>query len=352
MRKLLIFLILTMVMAVGAACGENSLEDDSSGETTAEGNTEEGESGNTEGDTYEIRLAENQPEDYPTTVGDEAFAEMVEERSDGRIQVDVYAGGQLGDERSSMEQVQTGSIEMVRTNASPLSEFSDTIGVLAMPYLFESEEAKWEVLNSEVGDELLDTVLDEANMQGLAFYDSGSRHLYNSQKPVESPEDLEGMQIRVQESDLMVTLMEAFGASPTTMAFEEVYSGLEQGVVDGAENNFPSYYSTNHYEVADYYTLNAHSGVPEVLLMSGDLWKEMSEEDQELVRQAAKDSVEKQREAWDELRQEARTAIEDNGNEIIEIDDTSEWREAAQPVYDEYGGEYQEWIDRIEEAQQ
>ncbi|WP_158734845.1 TRAP transporter substrate-binding protein [Alteribacillus sp. YIM 98480] len=354
MKKISLSTVLGLLLIVGTACGEEGTEETegTADVETEEANADESDSNGeaAEGDTYEIKLAENQPDDYPTTIGDKAFAEMVDERSDGRIQVEVFSGGQLGDERSVLEQVQIGSIEMARTNASPLTEFSEDIGVLSMPYLFENDEAMWDVLLSEVGDDLLDS-LNDASMQGLAFYDSGSRSLYNAERPINGPDDVDGLQIRVQESDMMVDLIEALGGSPTTMAFEEVYSGLETGVVDGAENNFPSYYSTNHYEVAEYYTLNAHSTVPEVLVMAEDVWNQMSEEDQQIVREAAQDSIEVQREAWDELVEESRETIEENGNQITEVDDYTDWREAVEPLYEKYGTEYQDWIDRIEEAQ-
>ncbi|TSB47268.1 TRAP transporter substrate-binding protein [Alkalicoccobacillus porphyridii] len=303
----------------------------------------------TDEDTYLIRLGENQPEDYPTMAGNLAFAEIVEERTNGRITIDIYSGGQIGDERSSLEHVQIGSIGMARSNASTLSEFATTIGVLSMPYLFESEEAMWNVLKSDIGDDLLDS-LHEAGYQGLTFYDSGSRHIYNTKKPIESPEDLQGLQIRVQESQVMISMVEALGATASTMSFSEVYSALQTGVVDGAENNFPSFYTTNHFEVANHLSLNAHGLTPEVLLISKELFDGMSEEDQNILVEAAEEASDVQREAWDELEQEALEHIEDRVN-IVEIDDFSEWRETVQPVYDQYGGQFQEWIDRIEAAQ-
>ncbi|MFB5661088.1 TRAP transporter substrate-binding protein [Alteribacillus sp. HJP-4] len=329
--------IASLVVVMIAGCAQKTPENTDS-------------AGASEKNTYEIVLAENQPDDYPTTIGDKAFAEMVEERSDGRIQVDVFSGGQLGDERSALEQVQIGSIEMTRTNASPLVDFSEDIGVLSMPYLFENEEAMWDVLLSDIGTDLLNS-LEDAGMQGLAFYDSGSRHLYNTERPIEEPEDMKDLKIRVQPSNMMIDLIDTLGGSPSTMSFSEVYSGLETGVVDGAENNLPSFYTTNHYEVADYYTLNAHSTVPEVLIMSDDFWNELSEEDQEIVWSAAQDSIEIQREAWAELEEEAAAALEENGNEVIEINDYSSWREAVQPLYEKYGPKYEDWIDRIDEAQ-
>ena len=311
------------------------------------GSVENSSAGEKDTETIVFRLAENQPEDYPTTIGDKEFARLVEERTNGRYKIEVYHSGQLGDERSVIEQVQLGSIDFARVNASPLTEFSDAIGVLSLPYLFDNADHMWEVLNGEVGDELLAT-LEDAGMIGLAFYDSGERHFYNTVRPIHSPEDLKGLKIRTQQSQLIIDLVEALGASATPISYEEVYSALQTGVIDGAENNFPSYYTSRHYEVANYYTLSAHSSVPEVLLASSSTWEKLSEEDKEIFRKAAKDSVEVQRKAWAELVEKSRKLIEENGNEIIEISDYTEWREAVQPIYDKYGQEFAEWIERIQ----
>ncbi|WP_449354497.1 TRAP transporter substrate-binding protein DctP [Virgibacillus natechei] len=333
-----LFSILFFVVIVLAACGGES-EDASSEEGNDDGSSEE---------TVTLTLAENHPDDYPTTVGDKKFAELVEEKTDGRYEIEVYSGGQLGEESEVLEQVQLGTIELARVNAIPLTEFSESIGVLSMPYLFEDEEEKWGKLNGEVGQDLLGT-LDGSGLVGFTFYDSGERSFYNNVRPVETPEDMEGLQLRVQSSDLAIAIVESLGASATPMEYGEVYSALQTGVIDGAENNFPSYYTSNHYEVAEYFTVNGYQGTPEVLLGSQDLWDDLSDEDKEAFKEAAMESVDVQREAWAELTEEAREAVTENGSELIEVDDTEEWREAVQPVYDEYGDQYSEWIDRFTE---
>lgn len=333
-EKLFMYIAFVLMIVFATAC---------SGES-------ESASGGSSDEPKVLKLAENQPEDYPTTIGAKKFAELVEEKTDGRYKVEVYAGGQLGDEKSVIEQVQLGSIDLARVNATPLTEFSDDIGVLALPYLFKDEESMWEILQGDIGNELLSS-LEESQMMGLAFYDSGKRSFYNSVRPVEKPSDLEGLKIRVQQSEMVIDMVEALGASATPMAFEEVYSALQTGVIDGAENNFPSYYQTAHYEVANYYTLDGHSTVPEVLMSSSKLWNELNEEDKQAFKEAAAESISVQREAWAKLVEESKKKIKENGNEIIEIDDVTPWREAVQPVYDKYGKEYQQWIDKIEKAQ-
>ncbi|TWT27753.1 TRAP transporter substrate-binding protein [Planomicrobium sp. CPCC 101110] len=331
MKTLSILVIMTIVALVLAACGSGSTS--GSGGSSGEG-------------TITLKLAENQPDDYPTTIGDKEFARLVEEKTEGRYKIEVYSGGQLGEETNSIEQVQLGSIDLARVNASPLSQFAEEIGVTSMPFLFESEEEKWEKLNGDVGRELLDT-LDGSNMVGLAFYDSGERSFYNTKREVKTPEDMKGLKIRVQNSEMSIAVVEALGASATPMEYGEVYSSLQTGVIDGAENNFPSYYTSNHYEVAPYYTVNGYTGTPEVVIASQKLWDTLSDEDKELFREAALESVEVQREAWAELTEESKAAVVEGGSKLVEVDDIKQWRDAVQPVYDKYGDQYKEWIEKL-----
>lgn len=294
-----------------------------------------------------LRLADNHPEDFPTVIGDKKFAELVEEKTDGRYKIEVYAGGQLGDEKSIVELLQLGAIDLTRVNATPLTEFSKDIGVLALPYLFEDEETKWEHLNGELGREILDT-FDGSNLVGLAFYDSGERNIYNSKRAIETPADMKGLKIRVQPSELAIDIFRSFGASATPMEYGEVYSAIQTGVIDGGENNWPSYYSSNHFEVAGYFTQNKYSGPPEVLLASQKLWDQLSESDKEIFLEAALESVETQREAWAELTEKSIEAIIEKGNEVHEVTDFTPWREAVEPVYEKYGNQYKDWIDKIQ----
>lgn len=301
--------------------------------------------------TTVLRLADNHPDDYPTVIGDKKFAELVEEKTNGRYKIEVYSGGQLGSEKSIVELLQLGAIDLTRVNTMPLTEFSKDVGVLSLPYLFADEESKWEQLNGELGRELLDT-FEGTNLIGLAFYDSGERSIYNSKKTVKTPADLKGMKIRVQPSELGIDVFKAFGASATPMDYGEVYSAIQTGVIEGGENNWPSYYTSNHFEVAGYFTQNNYSGPPEILLSSQRLWDQLSPEDRELFREAALESVEVQRQAWAELTQKSKEAVIAKGNEVTEITDFTPWREAVEPVYEKYGGAYKKWIDKIQENEE
>ena len=208
-----------------------------------------------------LRLGETHVADYPTTRGDLEFSRLVEERTGGRIRIEVYHGKQLGEEKAVIEQVQFGAIDFTRVSISPLAAFAPAFDALQMPYLYRDEDHMWKVLNGPIGEEFLNS-LEPADFVGLCWYDSGARNFYNSRREIKSVADLKGLKIRVQESKLMMGLVSALGAVPTPMPFGEVYSALQTGVIDGAENNWPSYFSTSHYEVAKYFTLDGHTRVP------------------------------------------------------------------------------------------
>jgi tripartite ATP-independent transporter DctP family solute receptor len=293
-----------------------------------------------------LRLAETHGADYPTTKGDYEFARLVEERTNGRIKIEVYPGSQLGEERAVIEQVQFGAIDFTRVSISPLAAFSPNFNALQMPYLYRSADHMWEVLNSPIGDEFLDS-MEPAGFVGLSWFDSGARSFYNSVRPIKSVADLNGLKIRVQESDLMVGLVEALGAVATPMPFGEVYSAIQTGVIDGAENNWPSYYSTSHYEVAQYYTLDEHTRVPEITIASKISMDKLSAEDQAIIKQAAKDSMPFQIKAWADYEKVAEDAVVANGNEIYRLPDNSEFQAAMKPLYDALSPELQEVVAKI-----
>lgn len=296
-----------------------------------------------------LRLADNQPDNYPTVVGDREFARLVKERTNGRIEIAVYPGAQLGDEKTTIEQVQLGSIDFVRVNAAPLTAFNKQLEVLSLPFLFSGSDHLWKVLNGPIGDQLLDS-LKTAKMVGLTYYDSGARSFYNSKRPVARPSDLKGLKIRVQQADIFIEMVKVLGGSPVPMAYGQVYNALETGVVDGAENNYPSYYSTNHYKPAKYYTENRHTMTPEILVASQATWNKLSPDDQKIILQAAKESQAAQRKAWDELEAKAKKAVTDNGNTITQVD-VAEWQKAVQPLYEKYGQQYKDLIEKIRAVQ-
>lgn len=296
-----------------------------------------------------FRLAENQPEDYPTTIGDKAFAKMVEERTNGRIKIEVYAGGVLGDEKSVIEAIQMGGLDFARVNAQPLSDFDKELMVLSLPYLFRDANHLWTVLNGPIGQQFLDG-LQKNRIVGLAYYDSGARSFYNSKRVVAVPADLKGLKIRVQQSELMMGLVTALGASPTPMPYAEVYTGLQSGVIDGAENNWPSYYSTSHYEVTKFYTLDRHSMTPEVLMASKVTWDKIAPEDQKIIRAAARESQDVQIKAWKEYEDKSIAAVKAKGNTITEVKDFKAWQDAVEPIYKKFGADFADTIQKIRDT--
>jgi tripartite ATP-independent transporter DctP family solute receptor len=216
--------------------------------------------------SYEFKLAETHNKDYPTTRADEYFARLVKERSKGKINIKVYHSKQLGEEKAVIEQVQAGTIDFTRVSISPMANFYKPLNVLQMPYLYKNEVHMWKVLNSSIGDKLLAAV-EKSGFAGLCYFSAGARSFYTREKVI-TPQDLKGLKIRVQQSALMVDMVKSFGAVAQPMPFGEVYSAIQTSVIDGAENNWPSYFSTGHYEVATCYILDEHTRVPEILVAS------------------------------------------------------------------------------------
>lgn len=293
------------------------------------------------------KLAENQPSDYPTTAGDLEFARLVKAGTNGRISIDVQPSGIFGDEKSVIEALQDGSIAFARVNAQPLSDVYAPLGVFSLPFIFADEDQQWKVLDGPIGDEILDG-MKSADLVGLAYYDSGSRNLYNTKKEIKTPEDLKGMKIRVQQSQMMVDMVEALSATAVPLPYGEVYAALQSGEIDGAENNWPSYYSTSHFEVAPYYSLNGLTMTPEVLIVSKSVWDDLSAEDQKIVKEAARQSEAAQRAAWKEYEDKSISAIQASGkNTFTEVADISAFQNAVAPLYEKYGAKYKDLIEKI-----
>ena len=312
------------------------------------GGKKEASQGDAQKPKYSFRLAEAHPSDYPTTLGDKRFAELVNEKSKGRIQIKVFSDAQLGDEKSVIQQIQMGSIEFTRISTGTLAEFNKQFGVFSLPFIFDNDEHVWKFLNSDSGKQML-TNLEKSKMMGLAYYSSGSRSFY-TKNPVKSPEDLKGMKIRVIQNAINVDLMRAFGASATPMAYGEVFSALQTGVIDGAENNPPSYLTANHHQAVKNYILDSHQRVPEVLMVSKATWDKLSEEDRTIIKQAALESVQFQKDAWNKFETDALNKLKQNGVIVTEVKDNKPWKDAAKAVIEKYGTEYKAELEAIEKS--
>ncbi|MFO8055905.1 MAG: TRAP transporter substrate-binding protein [bacterium] len=282
-----------------------------------------------------LMAADDHPLSYPTTQGLVFMDKYLTKKTDGRISLDIFPNKTLGDEKSTIEQTQLGIIDINRVNVNPLVQICPDLGVLALPYIFRNTEHMHAVLDGPLGEKLL-LELKDKNLIGLCYYDSGARSFYNTERPIKEPADLEGLKIRVQKSEIMIDMVKALGGSPTPMAFGEVYSALQTGVIQGAENNWPSYDYTGHYLAADYYSLDQHSMAPEMVAISRRTWEGLSREDRTLIKEAALASVPHQRKLWRELAKEAEKKIRKHGNQINKIPDKSKFIEAMEPVYEEH----------------
>jgi tripartite ATP-independent transporter DctP family solute receptor len=282
-----------------------------------------------------LRSSDTHPEGYPTVVAVQKMGEMLEERTGGKLCIEVFHSAQLGQEKDTIEQTQFGVIDMNRVSLGPFNNIIEETQVPSLPFIFRSTDHMHRVMDGPVGQQILDAFSDH-DLVGLAFYDGGSRSFYNSQRPIRSIEDLAGMKFRVMQSDIFVDMVAALGANATPMPYGEVYSSIQTGVIDGAENNWPSYDSSGHFEVAKYYTLNQHLIVPEVLVMSKTSFDKLSAEEQEIVRQAARDSVPLMRELWQEREKVSEQRVRDAGVEIITDIDKTPFIEAMVPVYQKY----------------
>lgn len=293
-----------------------------------------------------LRLSDTHPDGFVTVRADKEFARLVEENSKGRIKVEVYPGGQLGDEKSVIEQVQFGAIDLVRTSISPLAEFDKELSALMLPYLYRDTEHMFKVLDGPIGEKIFKN-LENYKFEGLCWFDAGSRNFYNTKKEVKKPDDLKGLKIRVQENKMMMDLVKALGASPTPMAYSEVYSALQTGVIDGAENNWASYLSSNHFEVAKYITTDEHTRVPEVIIMSKITWDKLSADDQKIIKDAAVKAGLYQRQEWQKDEEAAKNQLKDKGVKITTLESNSEFQDKIKVLYDEYGKEYKDLINEI-----
>lgn len=275
------------------------------------------------------------PADFPTVRAVEAMSNMLRERTDGRLSIKVFSGGQLGSERDALEITIFGGLDMNRISAAPLNSLAPMTVVACLPFLFQSAAHMRKSLHGQPGRVILDS-LEEHGLIGLCFYDSGARSFYNTKKPIKTPSDLEGMKLRVQSSDLYVSMISALGADATPMFLGEVYQSLVQGVIDGAENNWPSYEAGRHYEVAGYYSLTRHVMAPEVLTMSRYRWRSLSDADKQAVMDCARESVPYMTQLWDERVEAAKKNIIASGVQVNEVDDITEFSELMKPVWERF----------------
>ncbi len=280
-----------------------------------------------------LKLAHGLDVTHSVHKGMEYMAERVKEKSNGTLTIDIYPNGQLGSERQCLELLQIGSLSMTKVSAAVMENFAPKMQVLSLPYLFEDREQAFRVLRGEIGKQLL-TESEKYWLRGLTYFDAGYRSFY-TKEPVRQTADLAGKKIRVQESVTAMNLVRTLGGSPTPISWGELYTALQQGVVDGAENNPPSFYLSRHYEVCKYYTLNEHTFVPDILVIGTEAWNRLTLEEQQWLQEAADEATTKQIDLWRQSEQEALKAVIAAGVEIIQPDKTL-FAEKTKQLFEQY----------------
>lgn len=287
--------------------------------------------------TKEIKLAHGLDVTHSVHEAMEYMAKKVAEKSDGQLTVEIYPNAQLGSERECLELLQIGSLGMTKVSASVMESFAPNFKVYSLPYIFKNKEHHYQVLEGEIGQKML-TAGEKYWLRGLCYYDAGSRSFYTAKKPVDEPGDLSGLKIRVQASNTAINMVQAFGGSATPISWGELYTALQQGVVDGAENNPPSFYLSRHYEVCKYYSLNEHTMVPDILLISTHVWNDLTPQEQQWLQEAVDESLVVQRELWAASEQEALEAVKKAGVEVT-TPDKEPFARLVEPLYESYKNE-------------
>ncbi|MCJ7874437.1 TRAP transporter substrate-binding protein [Phaeobacter sp. J2-8] len=273
-------------------------------------------------------------EGYPNTVAMDKFAELLDEKTGGEISLQMFHGGTLGSQPDGIEQVRLGGLAIGNFNLGPIGPIAPAANVVSLPFIFKNVDHMFRVLESE-GGEAIAAGMAEKGLYPLAWYDAGARSFY-SQKPIETPADVVGLKVRVMNNDLFTGMISALGGNPSPMAFSEVYQSLKTGVVDGAENNWPSYELTGHYEVAGYYSLSQHLIIPECLCINADTWAGLSDDMKVAVKEAAQELAVLQRELWKEREAASQTKVMEAGVNFNEIPNKTAFQEAMAPVYEAY----------------
>jgi tripartite ATP-independent transporter DctP family solute receptor len=297
-----------------------------------------------------FKASDVQPAGYPTVVATENLGKKLEAATNGRLSVQMFPSMQLGGEKETIEQTQIGAIQMLRVSAGSVGPIVDDINVVNMPFLFKNMAHAEKMMDGPIGQELLDKITANANagLIALCWMNAGARSLYNTKKSIKAIEDLKGMKFRVIGNPIFIDMMNALGGNGVAMGYDQVFSSLQTGVIDGAENNPPSYVFSNHYTAAKYFSLTEHLVIPEVLVFSKKAWASVSPEDQNLLKKFAREAQLEERELWNKYEQQAMEKAKAAGCQIVEIADKKPFQDAVKPVWDKYGPKYQDMIKRIQ----
>jgi tripartite ATP-independent transporter DctP family solute receptor len=302
-------------------------------------------------DKLVLKASDVHPTGYPTVAAVENMGKKMSDATKGRISVAMYPAMQLGGEKEAIEQAQVGAIAFARVSVGALGPVVDALNVFNLPYVFRNTEHAQKVMDGEIGKELLDKVTNSGKgLVGLCWMDAGARNFYDTKKPIKTMADLKGQKIRVMGNPMFVDMANSMGANGVPLGYDQVFTSLQTGVIDGAENNPPSFVFDNHYQVAKYYTVDEHLIVPEMLVMSKKIFDSMSKDDQALLLKVAREAQMEERKLWAEYEQKAMDKAKASGVQIIQISDADkkQLQDAVKPVWDKYGPKYADMVKRIQ----
>ncbi|SFL52933.1 tripartite ATP-independent transporter solute receptor, DctP family [Gracilibacillus orientalis] len=311
--------ILFLILGVLVACGNNESGDTDSATTN---------------DSKELRLAHNLSEDHPIHQALTTFVDSVEEKTDGSITFKIFPNGVLGSESDVLEQVQNGSVDMTKVSAGALESFSDEYAVFSIPYIFTSDTHYRNVMESDVVEEIYQSTEDKGFV-GISYFDSGARSFYTVDTPIKTPEDLQGLNVRVMDSQTAIDMVDLLGGTPTPLGYNEIYTSLQQGVIDGAESNPTALTTGQHGEVAKNFSYSEHTNIPDILVVSTDLWNSLSDEEREIFKEAADETRKEHTELWNQAIEESVSEAKEMGVEFNEVD-KEPFIELVQPLHEEY----------------
>jgi tripartite ATP-independent transporter DctP family solute receptor len=297
-----------------------------------------------------MKASDVHPEGYPTVAAVESMGKKLSAATNGRISVQMYASMQLGGEKEAIEQAQVGAIQLARVSVGALGPVVDDLNVINLPFLFRNTAHMRQVIDGAMGKDLLDKITNSpaAQLVGLCWMDAGARSFYNTKHPIKTLADMKGLKVRVIGNPIFVDMANALGANGVAMGYDQVFSALQTGVIDGAENNPPSYVFDHHFEVAKNYTFTEHLIVPEMLVMSKRTWNGLPKEDQTLIQTLAHEAQMEERTLWDAKEKDALDKMKAAGIAMVQIEDKTPWQDAVKPVWDKYGAKYSDAIKRIQ----
>lgn len=299
-----------------------------------------------------LKASDVHPLGYPTVEAVVRMGKKLEAATDGRISVQMFPAMQLGGEKEMIEQAQVGALQLARISVGPVGTVVKELNVFNMPFVFRDEEHMRKVIDGEIGREMLDKISSNpaTKLIGLCWMDSGTRNIYTKQ-PIRKPADLAGIKIRMMGNPIFVDTLNAMGGNGISMGFSELYTAMQTGVVDGAENNPPTFVTHNHHQIAKYYSLTEHLIIPEILVFSRVTWEKLSKEDQDLIKKYAAEAQQEQRKLWDEMVQKSMEKLKEAGVTIVSDVDKQAFRDAVKPVYDKYGADFADLMKRIQAVQ-